>query len=63
MSADHSLSMALAAQRYVDSRKRVTPHGIAWGHSRELPDTVSHSLYNGSSGIFDLLSGTVCRNR
>jgi len=45
------LDIALEAERWISSLQRTTDHGIAWGHSREEPDRISHTLYNGSPGI------------
>ena len=46
-----ALDTALAAERWIDSLRRPTDHGIAWAHSREQPDVESRTLYNGSAGI------------
>jgi lantibiotic modifying enzyme len=45
------LETALMAQRWIDTHKRLTEHGIAWSHSAQRADVVSHTLYNGSAGI------------
>lgn len=45
------LDTALKAQRWIDTLKRPTAHGIAWAHSAQRADVVSHTLYNGSPGI------------
>ena len=45
------LETALKAERWIDTLKRPTEHGIAWSHSAQRPDVVSHTLYNGSAGI------------
>ncbi len=49
--ATHYLDLARSAERFVHSLARDTETGVAWGHSREAPDVVSRTLYNGSSGI------------
>ena len=50
MNSDY-LSIALAAEHWLGGLKRTTDHGVAWSHSAERPDVVSHTLYNGSAGI------------
>jgi len=45
------IDTALEAERWIASLQRSTAHGVAWGHSRERPDVVSRTLYNGSAGI------------
>ncbi len=45
------LETARKAERWIDSMKRTTDHGVAWAHSTQRPDTISHTLYNGSAGI------------
>ena len=57
------LETALMAQRWIDTLQRLTDHGIAWSHSTERPQVVSHTLYNGSAGITALLSRTARRHR
>ena len=50
MTADY-LELSLGAERWIGTLQRATDHGIAWSHSSERPDVVSHTLYNGSAGI------------
>jgi len=45
------LDIAIAAERFIDGRRRPTDNGLLWSHSGERPELTSHSLYNGSSGI------------
>jgi len=49
--SDRYLDRALDAERYIRSLECRTEQGLAWRHSRELPDVVSHTLYAGSAGI------------
>ena len=55
----NTLDTALEAERWIDSLKRPTDHGVAWGHSRERPDVVAHSLYNGSAGTSQVVVDVV----
>lgn len=45
------LDLALSAERWIGTLQRSTDHGIAWSHSTERPEVVSHTLYNGSAGV------------
>ena len=50
MTADH-LELSLSAERWISTLQRPPDHGIAWSHSTERPEVVSHTLYNGSAGV------------
>ena len=50
MTADY-LELSLGAERWIATLQRSTDHGVAWSHSTERPEVVSHTLYNGSAGI------------
>ena len=50
MTADY-LELSLSAERWIGTLQRPTDHGIAWSHSTERPEVVSHTLYNGSAGV------------
>ncbi len=45
------LAVAVGAQRWIDSHKHTTDHGVVWGLADEVPDKHFHSLYTGSAGI------------
>jgi lantibiotic modifying enzyme len=50
MTADY-LELSLSAERWIATLRRPTDHGVAWSHSTERSEVVSHTLYNGSAGI------------
>ena len=50
MTADY-LELSLSAERWIATLQRKTDHGVAWSHSTERPEVVSHTLYNGSAGV------------
>jgi lantibiotic modifying enzyme len=50
MTVDY-LELALGAERWIGTLQRATDHGMAWSHSTERPQVVSHTLYNGSAGV------------
>jgi lantibiotic modifying enzyme len=50
MAADYE-EIAADAERWIARLQRSTDHGIAWSHSAERPEVVSHTLYNGSAGV------------
>ncbi len=50
MATDY-LDRAFEAERWIGSLQRTTDYGVAWSHSAERPEVVSHTLYNGSAGI------------
>ncbi len=50
-SPEQLLDVARRAERWIDTHRKDTEHGIVWGLADEAPERFVHTLYSGSAGI------------
>ncbi|MEM7018352.1 MAG: lanthionine synthetase LanC family protein [Pseudomonadota bacterium] len=51
MPPEELLDVAYRAERWIDSHRHETEHGLLWGLANEVPSKHFHNLYSGSAGI------------